>query len=71
MKAMLPEERARRVQYVENTLATLRIEGLEIDAETRAIFERYIDQEITLEELGAVIDELNNRDYGPVRLSGE
>ena len=38
--ALLDAERRRR--GVESALGSLRIEGLEIDDETRAIFDRYI-----------------------------
>jgi len=68
---MSPEEHARRAQYVENVLATLRIEDLEIDAEALVVFQRYVDHELTLEQMGSAIDELNDRDYGPVRLSAD
>jgi len=68
---MSPEERARRTAYVENAIASLRIEGLEPGDEAMAIFGRYIDGELTLAGMGAAMDELHNRLYGPVRLPGD
>jgi hypothetical protein len=41
----------RRRPGVESVLGSLRIEGLEIDAETRAIFDRYIAGELGIDEL--------------------
>ena len=46
------EERRR---FVENALGSLRIEGLELDAEARAIVDRYIAGEIPREEMARVI----------------
>lgn len=68
---MSPEERARRVEYVENALASVRIEGLEPSDEAKAIFRRYIDGDLTLAQMGAAIDALHDKLYGPVRLSGD
>jgi hypothetical protein len=59
------EERAREI---ENALASGRLEGLEPSPEAMAIFQRYIDGELTLEQMGAAIDEHADREYGPVRL---
>jgi hypothetical protein len=53
-----------------NALASLRMEGLEPSDETRAIFQRFVDGELTTDEIGAVIKQVFDRDYGPLRLSG-
>lgn len=68
---MSPEELARRIQHVENALASVRIEGLEPSTEAQAIFRRYIDGKLTLAEMGAAIDGLHDQLYGPIRLSGD
>jgi len=60
--------REQRVRDIENALASGRIEGLEPSSEALAIFQRYIDGELTLEQMGSAIDEHADREYGPVRL---
>ena len=65
------QERARREEDYRQALASLRLEGLAPGAEARAIFQRYIDGELTLEQMGAQIDTLHERRIGPVRLSGD
>ena len=69
--AMTPEERARRTENLENALASVRIEGLEPSDEAKAIFRRYVDGELTFEEMGQAIETLHDKLYGPVRLSGD
>lgn len=65
--AVTTSERAREI---ENALASGRLEGLEPSPEAMAIFQRYIDGDLTLEQMGAAIDEHADREYGPVRLPG-
>jgi hypothetical protein len=60
--------RAQRAKEVENALASVRIEGLEPSAEARSIFQRYVDSDLTLEEMGRAVDQLLDRQYGSVRL---
>lgn len=61
------EQRAREI---DNALASVRMEGLEPSEESKVIFQRYVDGEVTSEEMGRSIDQLLDRDYGPVRLPG-
>lgn len=70
--AVITSERAReeRAREIENSLASGRLEGLEPSPEAMTIFQRYIDGELTLEEMGAAIDAHADREYGPVRLPG-
>lgn len=69
MSAIASEKaREQRAKEIENALASGRIEGLEPSAEAMAIFQRYIEGELTLEQMGAAIDEHADREYGPVRL---
>ena len=63
------QARAQRAREVENALASGRMEGLEPSAGAMTIFQRYIDGEITFEQMGAAIDEYAEREYGPVRVS--
>ena len=65
------QERARREEEYHQALASLRLEGLAPGAGARAIFQRYVDGELTLEQMGAEIDTLHERRIGPVRLSGD
>ena len=62
------QERAKRSFNVEQALASVRLEGLEPGAEALAIYQRFVNGEISLKQVGAEIDGLNDRDYGPVRL---
>ena len=68
--AVLTADRTReqRARDIANSLASGRLEGLEPSAEAMAIFQSYIDGELTLEQMGAAIDEHADRAYGPVRL---
>jgi len=70
--AAITTDRARekRAREIENTLASVRMEGLEPSEEGKAIFQRYVEGELTIEEMGRAIDNLLHREYGPVRLPG-
>ena len=61
--------RAQREREVANALASIRMEGLEPSDEAKCIFQRYADGDLTLEEMGRAVDQLADRQYGPVRLS--
>ena len=69
MAVLVDELRASRSRSIENALASGRMEGLEPSPGAMAIFQRYIDGELTLEQMGAAMDEYADREYGPVRLS--
>ena len=60
--------RAERALQVDDALASVRMEGLEPSAEGVAIFQRYINGELTIEDMGLAIDDLLDKVYGPVRL---
>jgi hypothetical protein len=62
------QERAKRLFNVEQALASVRLEGLEPGQEALAIYQRYVDGEITLKQVGVEIEALHDRKYGPVRL---
>jgi len=68
--AVITSDRAReqRAREIENSLASGRMEGLEPSAGAMAIFQSYIDGELTLEQMGSAIDEHADREYGPVHL---
>jgi len=63
-------ERAKREQALVAAIAYLRIEDLHLDAELKRVFQRHVDGEIGDEELAAAIDELNERRFGPLPVSG-
>ena len=68
MAVITDHQRAQRAKEIENAIASGRIEGLEPSEGAKAIFQRYIDGELTLEQMGQAIDEFADREYGPVRL---
>jgi hypothetical protein len=49
-----------RVLEREFALVLSRLEGLEVSDTTRAIFQRYVNGELTIKELNAAIDEYLN-----------
>ena len=61
--------REQRAKEIENALASGRLEGLEPSPGTIAIFQRYINGELTMEQMGAAIDACADCEYGPVRIS--
>jgi hypothetical protein len=65
----LDQTRIQREREVENALASVRMEGLEPSAEARDIFQRYVEGDVTLKEMGRTVDQLLDRQYGPVRSS--
>jgi len=62
-------ERVKRLEEVRQALASVRLEGLEPGEEAKAIFQRYVDGESTLDQMGEEIEALHEREYGPVHLS--
>ncbi len=68
----LPEkEQAERRAAVEQSLSSVRLEGLEPTPEAKAVFERYANGELTLDEMGEEIQALNARQFGPIHVSGD
>ena len=65
----LDQTRTQREREVANALASVRMEDLEPSAEAKDIFQRYVEGEVSLEEMGRAVDQLLDRQYGPVRLS--
>ena len=62
-------ERARRTRVYEEALASVRLEGFEPDEQVHALYQRYINGELTLAEVGSAIDELDDREFRSVSLS--
>jgi hypothetical protein len=65
------QERAKRERAFVATIANLRIEDLHLDDESKRIFQRHVDGEISDEEFRAAIDDLNERQFGPISVSGD
>lgn len=68
--AVIAVDRAReqRAREIENSLASVRLEGLEPSAEAKAIFQRYVDGELTPQEKAQAFQDFLDREYGPVCL---
>jgi hypothetical protein len=62
-------ERARRTCVYEEARASVRLEGFELDEQVEALYQRYMSGELTLAEVGSAIDDLDDREFGPVSLS--
>jgi Antitoxin VbhA len=62
-------ERTKRLDIVSQALASVRMEGLEPGDEAKAVFQRYVDGGLTLEQMGAEIEALHDREHGPVHIS--
>ena len=66
--AVVDKAREQRSQLIANSLASGRMEGLEPSAGAMVIFERFIDGELTMEQMRIAIDEYADLEDGPVRL---
>ena len=60
------QERAKRLDEVRQALASVRLEGLEPGREAHSIYQRHVEGELTLEQMGVEIEALYDREYGPV-----
>ncbi len=70
MAVLTDTRRAERAQEMDNALASGRMEGLEPSPGAMAIFQRFVDGELTMEQMSKAIGEFAEREYGPVRLPG-
>jgi len=70
MNAASRAERRQRAKQMDNALASVRMENLEPSDEAKAIFRRHVEGELTEAEMGAALDALHDRKYGPVRPPG-
>ena len=65
---ILDRTRIEREREVENALASVRMEGLDVSAEAQTMFRQYVDGDLSSEELDRAFDQYFDRKYGPVRL---
>jgi hypothetical protein len=70
MAVLTDLRQASREREVENALASVRLEGLEPSETAKAIFQRYVDGNLTSDEMEAEFDKHLDARYGPVRLPG-
>ena len=64
-------ERTKRLGEARQALASVRLEGPEPGDEAQSIYRRYVDGELTLQEIGTEIEALHDREYGPAPVSGQ
>ncbi len=65
------QERAERQAAAERALASVRLEGLEPTESAKAVFQRYLSGQLTVDELVQEIQALNAREFGPLRIPGD
>jgi hypothetical protein len=70
MSPISDEEHRKRARALREAIASLRIEGFQMDDESQRIMQRHVDGEIGDEEFRAAIDELNEQRFGSLSLSG-
>ena len=58
--------RTQREREAENALASVRMEGLEVSSEAQAMFQQYVDGDLSSEELDRGFERYFDRKYGPV-----
>lgn len=69
---VLPDlEREQRAKEVAHGTASVRLEGLEPSDDAKALLQRYVDGELSSEDLDRAFDALFSRKYGPIRLPGD
>jgi len=62
-------ERDQRTRVYEEAIASIRLEGFDLDERAKALYQRYIAGQLTLAKVGSAIDELDDREFGPVDIS--
>ena len=69
MPPISDREREERQTQVGRALASVRLEGLDPSRAAMAIFDRYVNGELTVHEMVAEIHSLDVREFGPVHVS--
>jgi hypothetical protein len=60
------KERMLRLTALAESVATNELEGLKVSPEAAAIFERFVEGELDITQLGSAIDALNEQKFGPL-----
>ena len=61
VRLITSEERARRQKAIDTARRSIRLEGMQVDPEGEALFDRYIAGELTRPELDAAVLAMANR----------
>lgn len=69
-KLITEAEQIQRQREIDNAIASVRLEGLEPSDGAKAIYQRYVDGELSSDEKAKAFQEFLDREYGPVRLPG-
>jgi hypothetical protein len=69
VKPITDRERTERQARVTRAVASIQLEGLDPTQAARAVFDRYVDGELTVQEMVEEIRALNARHSGPVPVS--
>ncbi len=64
----IDQARAQRAKDVENAIASVRLEGLEPSGEAKDLFQRYVDGDLTSDQLDHSLKTRLDAKYGPVCL---
>jgi Antitoxin VbhA len=70
IKRITDQERADRQDRVARALGSVRLEGLEPKEAAKAVFDRFVAGDLTIEEMTAEIQALNAREFGPTHVPG-
>lgn len=71
IKPITPDESVQRRERVARALASVRLEGLEPTDAAKAVFDRYVAGDLTIQEIAAEIRATNARELGPIHISGD
>ena len=70
MAVVTEHGRMQRAKEVDSALASVRMEGLEPSEAVKALFQRYVEGDLTSAEMDRAMEAHLDRAYGPIRLSG-
>ena len=71
IKPITDQERTERQARVARAVASVRLEGLEPTEAAKAVFDRYVEGDLTTQEMAAEIQALNAREFGSIHVPGD
>ncbi len=71
IKPITDQERTERQACVARAVASVRLEGLEPTEAAKAVFDRYVEGDLTTQEMAAEIQALNAREFGSIHVPGD